>query len=144
MTKIFANAFLVLTTVFMLSAQVLEKGNSSIEVKGIENINGQIILTLYTDPEGFPAKPDIAFKKYVIPIRDLTVEALLENLPYSEYAIGLFHDENLDGELNTNFYGIPKEKAGASNTPKTLLIPSFAKTKFELLQKSITKNIKIN
>lgn len=34
------------------------------------------------------------------------------------YAISVFHDENSDGKLATNFIGIPREGVGASNNAK--------------------------
>ena len=36
-------------------------------------------------------------------------------MPFGEYAIKLFHDENMDGELDSNFLGIPTEDHGFSN-----------------------------
>ena len=34
------------------------------------------------------------------------------------YAISVFHDENSNGKLDTNFMGIPREGVGASNNAK--------------------------
>jgi uncharacterized protein (DUF2141 family) len=31
------------------------------------------------------------------------------------YAVALFHDENGDGKLDTNFMGVPREGVGVSN-----------------------------
>jgi uncharacterized protein (DUF2141 family) len=31
------------------------------------------------------------------------------------YAVSVFHDENSNGKLDTNFMGIPREGVGASN-----------------------------
>ncbi len=38
-----------------------------------------------------------------------------KGLPEGKYAVRLFHDENVNDELDTNFIGIPKEGYGFSN-----------------------------
>ena len=40
-------------------------------------------------------------------------------MPFGNYAITLFHDENNNMELDTNFLGIPKEPYGFSNNAKS-------------------------
>jgi len=35
-----------------------------------------------------------------------------------KYAVSVFHDENSNGKLDTNFLGIPREGVGASNNAK--------------------------
>ena len=47
------------------------------------------------------------------------------------YAIGVIHDENLNGELDTNFLGVPNEGYGFSSDAKVRLsAPSFSDAKF--------------
>jgi uncharacterized protein (DUF2141 family) len=48
------------------------------------------------------------------------------------YAISVFHDENSNGKLDTNFLGIPKEGVGASNDAKGHFgPPKFADAAFQ-------------
>ncbi len=44
-----------------------------------------------------------------------TIELTLHGLPDGTYAVRLFHDENNNGELDTNLLGIPREGYGFSN-----------------------------
>jgi uncharacterized protein (DUF2141 family) len=54
-------------------------------------------------------------------------------LPAGTYAIGLLHDENDNGKMDTNFVGLPKEGYGASNDAKaTFGPPKFKDAKVEL------------
>jgi uncharacterized protein (DUF2141 family) len=46
-----------------------------------------------------------------------------ENIPSGTYAVSVFHDENSNGKLDTNFLGIPREGVGASNNAKGHLGP---------------------
>ena len=39
------------------------------------------------------------------------------------YAVAVFHDENSNGKLDTNFLGIPREGVGASNGARGHLGP---------------------
>ncbi len=52
---------------------------------------------------------------------------VFESLPPGEYAISVFHDENKNGKMDSNFFGIPKEGVGASNDAKGQLGPPHDK-----------------
>ncbi|PJA96473.1 MAG: hypothetical protein CO129_06365 [Ignavibacteriales bacterium CG_4_9_14_3_um_filter_34_10] len=56
-----------------------------------------------------------------------------QQYPAWTYAIKVFHDEDNNKTLNTNFFGIPVEDYGFSNNARALIgIPSWDKAKFEL------------
>ena len=58
---------------------------------------------------------------------------VFRDLPPGVYAVSVRHDENLNGKLDTNFLGIPKEGYGASNNPsKKLREPTFDEGRIEL------------
>jgi len=44
------------------------------------------------------------------------------------YAVSVFHDENSNGKMDTNFIGIPREGVGASNNAKGHLGPQDSMT----------------
>jgi uncharacterized protein (DUF2141 family) len=47
------------------------------------------------------------------------------------YAVAVYHDENGNGKIDSNFMGIPKEKTGASNNAKGKMgPPKFQEAKF--------------
>lgn len=121
-----------------------EKNRSSIEVRisGLKELKGQIIVNVYTSSIGFPTKPELSYKEFKIPIINVNPNITID-LPVGEYAIAVFQDENLDDKLNTNFFNIPTEKAGVSNNPTALIIPSYEDAKFTLSISEITKNIYI-
>ena len=58
-------------------------------------------------------------------------------------AISIAHDENDNGEVDTNFVGFPKEPVGASNQ-SGFGKPSFNRSKFELSQSNPDKTLKMN
>ena len=65
----------------------------------------------FNSKTGFPKLPQHAFFKDFISIKDFPYRI---GLPEGEYAISLFHDENENKELDTNFIGIPKEAFGST------------------------------
>jgi uncharacterized protein (DUF2141 family) len=54
------------------------------------------------------------------------------------------HDENMNGKLDKNFVGAPKEGYGASNNPKKRMgPPKFDEAKFSLNKPEQTIEIKL-
>lgn len=85
-----------------------------VEFNGFRNDNGQLMVALFKDMEEFPEDRDMAFQKDFLPIaQSTTIEYL--NIPYGNYVIMALHDENSDGEMETNLIGIPLEGYGISN-----------------------------
>lgn len=59
---------------------------------------------------------------------------VIDNLPYGEYAIRIFHDENCNGVADMNYFGYAKEAVGYSCDKATYyLAPTTdqCKTKFD-------------
>jgi uncharacterized protein (DUF2141 family) len=48
------------------------------------------------------------------------------------YAVAMIHDENGNGQLDTNFIGIPTEGLGVSNNPRLTGKPGFDEAKFNI------------
>ena len=71
-------------------------------------------------------------KKLAAKSKDMTV--VFSNVPFGDYAVGVFHDLNKNGELDTNFIGFPKEDMAVSNNAKggPLGGPTWKETKVQL------------
>ncbi|NAS12189.1 DUF2141 domain-containing protein [Poritiphilus flavus] len=112
------------------------KGNITVTVTGIDEIKGQIVFMLFNQADGFPKELDKAFKKvYVKEFNDVAT-ATFSEVPFGDYAVSVFHDQNMDGEIQTNFIGMPKEPVGASNLTK-MGKPSYKKCVFMLNEAEI-------
>ena len=56
-----------------------------------------------------------------------------DNLAEGHYAIKLFHDQNDDGELDTDLFGIPSEPYGFSNNASDpFSAPEWTEAKFRV------------
>lgn len=115
-----------------------QKAHLSIKIEGIESEKGKILYTVFSDRSGFPSDVDKAIEKGLVLIENGEADIDLD-LPKGEYAVMVFHDEDDNDELKTNWFGMPKEGVGNSNNHKG--IPSFKKSVFKL---SDDKTIKIN
>ena len=55
-----------------------------------------------------------------------------EGIPAGTYALVVLHDENMNGKVDTNWIGIPKEGYGFSNDAKaSFSAPSFKDASFQ-------------
>jgi len=109
-----------------------DKGTITIEFSGIDKGRGYIELSVFNNYKGFPNSGKTAFKTYRFKITSSKESFSIKDFPYGEYAISCFYDINNNKILDTNFFGIPKEKVGASNNPTSNSIPSYKDAKFIL------------
>jgi uncharacterized protein (DUF2141 family) len=121
-------------------------GTLSIQVTGARNSKGRIALALFQSDAGFPGDSSKAVHKQQAEIDAQTLSArfVLQGIPYGVYAVSIFHDENMNGKLDKNFVGAPKEGYGASNNPrKRMGPPPFSEAKFSLNQPEQSVEIKL-
>jgi len=88
------------------------------EVGGLRSDKGQVVCSLFASADGYPKKEEkaIAHTKGTISERKAACE--FTGVAPGTYALSVFHDENSNGKLDTNFIGMPKEGVGASNDAK--------------------------
>ncbi len=124
------------------SAQASEPG-IHVEILGIRNSVGAVACALFEGPKGFPTE----FLRFATNIMMVKVRATKATCDFADiapgtYALAVIHDENRDGELATNFMGMPKEGYGFSNDAKgTLGAPSFEAASFSYNGQSLNMTI---
>jgi len=117
---------------FICQSLHAQKYNLSVVIEGLKNKEGEIQIGIYNNKESFP-EVDKQFKVVTLSAGKFTGTYTISDLPAGEYAIAIFHDENLDKVCNTNFLGIPKEGYGFSNNVRPKLsAPSFDDCKINL------------
>ena len=113
-----------------------EKPQLTIKIENIEVLEGDIKIAVFNKSEEF-LKQDYIFKKYKKAVKSSTETIIIDDLPKGEYAFILYHDENGDGKLNRNMFGIPREPFAFSNNVK----PKLAKPTFEECKFSLEENL---
>lgn len=122
----------VLILFLAISAMATAQVTIKVDIVGLKNNKGQVLIGLYNSENHFLKK---AYKGQVALIKNTKATATFENLPAGEYAISVFHDENSNGKLDTNFMGIPKEAYAASNDAKGFMgPPKYKDAKFQATQ----------
>jgi uncharacterized protein (DUF2141 family) len=86
--------------------------NLIIHITGFENSKGIAKVALVNSKKNYHS--ETPFKGYNFNIINNRVNETI-TLPYGEYAIKVYHDENGNDELDTRIFGIPKERYGFSN-----------------------------
>jgi len=127
---------LAITLAAVLSGTALAqitRGTIRVTVLGVPNSHGDVKCALFNSEDGFPKDPSKAIQRVSGQIQNgQAVCNFIKVLPGDDYAIAVFHDENGDGVLDTNFLGIPKEAVGASNDPpSTFGPPKYEEAKFK-------------
>jgi len=117
----------------LLSSLSLFAHTLTIEVSHIENNRGQILIGLFNQSEGFREVDKTYQKGSLTTINDKSMVYTFKDIPKGIYAISLFHDENSNNKLDTNFIGMPKEGYGFSNNIRHIFRPTtFDEAKFGL------------
>ena len=91
------------------------KGDLVVIISGLESNKGQMMIALNNSEEDYNAKGE-AFRGVQARIREQRVSWTFTEIPHGEYAIKVYHDEDGDGELDTNF--LPSEGYGFSNNAR--------------------------
>ena len=101
-----------------------------IVIKGIEEVQGQVIVLVFNKKEHFPNDQKLA-KRFKFPVigKEMTVSV---NLLVEDCAIFVYHDKDNNEKCNQNKLGMPKEKIAFSNNVKPKLkAPSFESAKVD-------------
>jgi uncharacterized protein (DUF2141 family) len=117
-----------------------------VKILNIRNSTGTIACALFGSPEGFPKDfLQFATNIMIIKIRETQASCYFVDIPPGKYAMAVIHDENMNGKLDTNWIGVPKEGFGFSNNAEALLsAPSFSAASFLYDGQNIDMTMSLN
>jgi uncharacterized protein (DUF2141 family) len=122
----------------------VDTGTLIVIITGLENDDGEVLLALSNSRENYESDRE-AYLGFIVKIKNGKAECTISELPYGEYAIKLYHDKNMDGELNSNFLGIPTKDYGFSNNASGTFGPAdYDDAKFLFEQADMTMSISVN
>ena len=133
-TPIFAFVALFLLTTAQASPAV---PGLHAPVKGLRNAKGRVGCMLFASPDGFPSDQKKARQRVLGVIADGAALCKFE-VPAGSYAIVAMHDENGNGKLDTNLFGMPTEGYGASRGAQGPFGPKFDDARFDYRGGSMT------
>ena len=116
-------------------------GKLTINLTDFNNNTGEARIAVFNSKAQFLKTPCQAVTVNIVSRK--TSNAFI-NIPYGEYAIAVFHDENINGKLDTNFLGMPQEQYGFSNNAKGFMgPPGYDNAKFNLNKSAMTVTINL-
>lgn len=111
---------LIVSTLLFTATLGFSQVTMQVEVKGLKNNNGKVMIGVYNSEGTFLKK---TYKGRVATIKNNKATTTFTDLPVGEYAVSVYHDENNNQKLDVNFMGIPKEKYASSNGAKGFMGP---------------------
>jgi uncharacterized protein (DUF2141 family) len=112
-----------------------------VTVTGINDTKGTIRVGLFSSEEEFLEN---AVYGEVVKATGSKVTVVFNSLPPGQYGISVIHDENENGELDSNFMGIPKEGFGFGNNAMGMFgPPSFKEASIKIDPTHQTHEIKL-
>jgi uncharacterized protein (DUF2141 family) len=129
---------IIFTTISIFAQDTTKIENNAgkfiLSVVGFESNDGKAMIALFNSEEGYSETGE-NFKSNALEIEDLKTEWVIEGLPFGEYAIKLYHDENGNNKMDRNMLGIPSEDYGFSNNASGSFGPAdYEDAKFVLNQ----------
>lgn len=112
--------------ILWLNTTFAQNGNLTIQIEGIQNLNGNMMIAAFSNQQDFNGKENPSF------VNMTKVSDSIQNIDFKDiipgkYAIAVYHDQNSDKQLNTSSIGIPSEGYGFSGNYNSI----FKKPKFK-------------
>jgi uncharacterized protein (DUF2141 family) len=112
--KAMKNKMAVAISLVMFPMLAFAQNTISVHVHNVASKKGKVNVAVYNSHNTFLSFDGVLTTNSVHANEGI-VTLKIPNLPAGEYALAVFHDENDNGKLDTNWLGIPKEKVAFSN-----------------------------
>lgn len=113
----------------------INSGNITVIINGLKTDKGNIVLALVNSQESFDSEEIKPFRGAAVQVKDGAAAYTFKNVPYGEYALKFFQDENGSGQLEYGLFGLPREQYGFSNNGRS---KNYKKAQFEFNQPELT------
>jgi uncharacterized protein (DUF2141 family) len=110
----------------LISNFVIAQYNLEVEITGLRNNTGKVMFQLFDEKE-------VVLTQLMGEIKENESHFSIKDLKPGKYAVRYYHDENLNGKMETNMVGKPTEGYGFSNNVTgSFGPPPFEKWLFEI------------
>ncbi|MEZ5503217.1 MAG: DUF2141 domain-containing protein [Halioglobus sp.] len=105
-----------------------------VEIAGLKDATGDVYIAVYdSDATWLGDEPVLQKKVPIVEGLDGDLVRTELHLPLGEYAMSAFHDKNGNGEMDTNFIGMPREPIAISNNAQGQFgPPAYEDARFSL------------
>lgn len=110
----------------------------AVHVSGFSSNSGQAYVAIFNKSEDFPNYGN-QYRGKIVHIKDKQCKISFSQLTPGSYAVAVYHDQNLNNQLDKNILGIPTESYGFSNNARgTFSAPSFSEAKVQCFKNKTT------
>ena len=107
----------------LLAPAFASAADLTVRIEGVRSADGDIRVALHRRADGVDFPDSAGIVKAAMRSAAKGGDFLLAGLPPGDYAVAAFHDEDRDGDLNTNLLGMPTEGYGFSNEARGIFGP---------------------
>lgn len=133
---------ILLATGCLFSTSLLAQ-SITFEIDGVKNDQGKLLIQLFNSEDNY--NENHAHLANIVNASKGKVVVTFNNVQSGEYAIRYFHDENNNGSLETNLFGMPTEGYGYSNNAKANFGPATYKDmKFNVNNNDVINQSSVN
>ena len=126
---------------------LMDRANAAdltVEVTSIRKAEGNIMIAVYDQADKFLSSDGLKMG-IKLPASTDGVSHTFTGLEAGTYAVSVFHDPDADGELDSNFMGIPQEPVGMSRDARgSFGPPKFKDAAFTLPAEGSKQKIYLN
>jgi len=115
-------------------AQSRDQATIILKITGFRSETGQVRIAVFNAPDKWPKDP--AYSS-TVDVNSQTVTWKISDVPFGDYAVAVFHDENRNGKMDKNILGIPMEAYGFSNNQRV----TFGPPKWEAVKFSVRSTV---
>ncbi|THV61043.1 DUF2141 domain-containing protein [Flagellimonas alvinocaridis] len=130
---------LILLAFVLIPASLFSQNTISVHIKNVDSTKGHVNVAVYNSDDSFLSFDEV-LKTETVPAHEGVVSLEIQDLPMGEYALAVFHDENANGKLDTNWLGIPKEKVAFSKAK----MKAFGPPKYKECAFKVTSDYEIS
>ena len=113
-----------------------------LRVTGFHSEKGQVKIGVFNSSEKWLGKQPVYSS--TIQVDGQTVTWKINDVPYGDYGVAVFHDENGNGKMDKNVLGMPLEPYGFSNNVRIALgPPKWEKAKFTVKSSTVEVSIEV-
>lgn len=132
---------LLLAALLLMTQASFAQGKIEVVVKNIQENKGTVRVALFNNDKDFLKKP-LEGKSMKVTGNELRF--VFDNLKPGDYAVSILHDENDNGEMDSNLVGMPKEGfAFGNNAMGTFGPPAFKDAKVTVSDQPVVQIIKM-
>lgn len=114
-------------------------------IEQVRSAKGEILVSVFGNPSGFPNDPEQALHTTRVPATTPTTTVEVEGVAAGRVAVAVLHDENSNGNMETDWLGRPTEGWAVTNDARGRFgPPSYEDAVVELAGGRATIHVKMS